>query len=422
MVDVIADRRYGPVEEIRVPVSQRYLAFEFQGSSFTTPPDGMAYVNRLEGHDPDWKPNYTGRVEYQDLPLGEYTFEAKAVDRDLNYSEAACVRVVVEPDPHLEAFVDALKGASQEFLGESTAVRRVQRQLAEVAPTDLTVLILGETGTGKGLAARTVHELSPRKKGPFIQVNCGAIPEHLVESELFGHERGAFTGALSRKLGRVELAKGGTLFLDEIGDMSLDAQVKLLRLLEERTFERVGGTQTLQANVRVVAATNRDLHQMVETKQFREDLYFRLQVFPVRMPPLRERREDLPALASYFLHQMAAHLHKDIQGLTPGALGVLEAYDWPGNVRELEHAIQRAVIVCRGSTIGVDDLALGERSTDGGSAQEVVSLEEHERRYILEVLERTGWVIRGHHGAAAVLGIPRSTLQSRMKKLGIARP
>ena len=198
------------------------------------------------------------------------------------------------------------------------------------------MLILGETGTGKGLAAGTVHGLSQRKDGPFIQVNCGAIPEGLVESELFGHEKGAFTSAIVRKLGKVELAAGGTLFLDEIGDLALDAQVKLLQLLEEHTFERVGGTETLTADVRIVAATNRDLQRMVNEGRFREDLYFRLQVFPMRLPPLRERREDIPRLATYFMEQMGTHLHKEVTQLTSDALAALKAYDWPGNVRELE--------------------------------------------------------------------------------------
>jgi len=322
----------------------------------------------------------------------------------------------------LEGVAEALKGISEEFVGESKALRRVQEQLAEVAPTDVTVLIWGETGTGKGLAARTIHESSTRHKGPLIPVNCGAIPENLVESELFGHERGAFTGAVRRKLGKVELAEGGTLFLDEIGDMSLEAQAKVLRLLEERTFERVGGIQTLQAHARVIAATNRALTQMVEAKQFREDLYFRLQVFPVRLPPLRERREDIPALASHFLKQWAAHLNKAVSRLTPQAWAFARAYDWPGNVRELEHVIQRAVIVCRGPAIQVGDLALGGVQADERPAEEVVSLEEHERRYIREVLEQTRWVVRGSRGAAALLGMPGSTLQSRMKKLGIVRP
>jgi len=288
---------------------------------------------------------------------------------------------------------------------------------------DLTVLILGETGTGKGLAARTVHELSTRASGPFVQVHCGAIPETLVESELFGHEKGAFTGAISRKLGKVELAKGGTLFLDEIGDMPLESQVKLLELLEERTFERVGGTETLQADVRILAATNRNLQQMVEAGTFRDDLYFRLQVFPVQLPPLRERREDIPLLAIYFMQRMAAHLNKaQVTQLTPQALSVLRAHDWPGNVRELEHAVSRAVVVCPGPAIRAEDIALGWGAVEERPGAEIIPLAEHERRYIRKVLEQTGWAIKGPRGAATLLGMPSSTLYDRMRKLGIVRP
>jgi formate hydrogenlyase transcriptional activator len=294
----------------------------------------------------------------------------------------------------------------------------VQAQLEGVARTEVTVLILGETGTGKGLAARTVHALSQRP-GLFIQVNCGAIPEGLVESELFGHERGAFTGAVSRKLGKVELAQGGTLFLDEVGDLAPAAQAKLLELLEERAFARVGGTETLKAEVRVIAATNRDLGRMVAHGPFREDLYFRLEAFPVRMPPLRERREDIPLLAAYFVERMAAHLNKRLAPLSAEVLARLGAYDWPGNVRELEHVVQRAVIVCPAETIRVEDLVLGPG--EGGPAGEVLTLAEQERRYIRQVLEQTSGVIGGPRGAATLLGLPESTLRTRMKKLGIGR-
>jgi len=255
------------------------------------------------------------RVVYQDLFLGEYSFQVKAIDRDLNYSEPATVRVTVLPDPRIAALNEALSstGTASEFVGNSSALVRVQGQMAEVASTGVTIFILGETGTGKGLAARTLHGLSNRKSGPFIHINCGAIPDSLVESELFGHEKGTFTGAISRKLGKVELAVEGTLFLDEIGDLPLAAQVELLRLLDEHAFERLGGTETINPDVRIVVATNRDLQEMVEAGQFREDLYFRLQVFPLRLPPLRERREDIPLLALYFMERMAVHLHKEVR-------------------------------------------------------------------------------------------------------------
>ena len=422
ITDVVTDRRHGPVDAIHLPVSQQFLTLRFQGSSLTTPPDGMVYAVRLEGRDTDWKPVYTGRVEYQNLPLGDYLFQVKAVDRDLNYSAPTVVRVVVEPDLRLEALNEALGGAAEEFVGDSQALRRVEEQLVEVAPTDLTVLILGETGTGKGLAARTLHGLSARRQGPFIPVNCGAIPEGLVESELFGHEKGSFTGAVSRKLGKAELAAGGTLFLDEIGDLAPAAQTKLLHFLEERSFERVGGTETLRVDARVIVATNRDLRGMVDAGTFREDLYFRLQAFPIELPPLRARREDIPALADYFLERMGAHLNKKVTHLTPEALSVLQEYAWPGNVRELEHVVNRAVIVCQGPAVRAGEIVLESRPSAGEPAEEIVTLEEFERQYIRKVLEKTGWVVKGPRGAASLLGMPATTLQSRMKKLDIVRP
>ena len=283
-------------------------------------------------------------------------------------------------------------------------------------------------GTGEGvsrydgLAARTVHGLSRRTAGPFIPVNCGAIPEGLVESELFGHEKGAFTGAVSRKLGKIELAEGGTLFLDEIGDLAPEAQAKLLHVLEERTFERVGGTETLRVDVRVIAATNRDLRGMVDAGTFREDLYFRLQEFVVELPPLRQRMEDIPQLASYFMERMAGHLDKEVTDLTPEALAALRAHSWPGNIRELEHTVRRAVIQCRGSVIRAEEIVLELREAEETSPEEIVPLEEYERRYMRRVLEQTGWVVKGTRGAAALLGLHEGTLRSRMRKLGIKRP
>ena len=419
--EVVADRSYGAPREVALPSSQPLIQFTFQGRSLTTPPDRMVYAYRLQGCEEEWQTTRRTEVRYPDLPIGDYVFEVKAVDRDLNYSEAATVDLTIEPDPYRQALTQALSGGSAagEFIGNSLALRRVQEELRQVAATDVTVLILGETGTGKGLAARTVHQCSPRRDGPFVQVNCGALPDSLVESELFGHEKGAFTGAHARQLGKVELAREGTLMLDEIGDMPLDAQVKLLRLLEEGTFERVGGERTLSAEVRVVAATNRDLQQMVQDGQFREDLYFRLAVFPVRLPPLRERVEDIPLLAIYFMERMAAHLNKEVRRLDEGAVSALQRYRWPGNVRELEHALQRAVIVCRGSIIGAGEIALEFGS--GSSDDEVISLDELERRHIRQVLARTDWVVSGPQGAAALLGINASTLRGRMRRLGIER-
>ena len=328
------------------------------------------------------------------------------------------------PDPRLRALQEALSESEdrERFVGQSRVLALVQEQLEQVADTPLTVLLLGETGTGKGMAARAVHDRSRRSAGPFVSINCGAIPEGLVESELFGHEPGAFTGAVSRKLGKVELAQGGTLFLDEIGDMSLEAQIRLLRLLEERVFERVGGTESLKADVRVVAATHRDLQAMVEEGAFREDLFYRLYVFPVQLPPLRERKEDIPLLADYFLVAASGYLHKAVSGFSPAALTALQRYDWSGNVRELKHTVERAVTVCRGATIRGQDIALGFGAEEGLVDEEGLSLEAYERQYIRQVLEETGWVIRGPKGAASVLGLPESTLRWRMKRLGLQRP
>ena len=435
LVQIIADKVYENSEEGILSTTDQHVIFEYKGMNFSAHPSDMLYIYRLKGHDPDWLPaTREMRAYYRDLPPGDYSFQVRAVDRDLNYSKIAQARLSVEVDPRIRALTTALNSNSRdgdEFIGRSAALREFQIKLMEVGSTDITVLILGETGVGKGLATRALHALSAHCDGPFIQVNCGALPETLIDSELFGHEKGAFTSAVARRLGKVELARGGTLFLDEIGDMTLETQVKLLRLLEEGMFERVGGSETLKAQARIVASTNRNLKEMVRTGAFREDLYYRIYGFPIYLPPLRERKEDILELAEFFKNRMAAHLGKQIAPLTAEIIEVLQTYDWPGNVRELEHTIQRAVTVCRGSQIQVGDLGLYgsqiedtvldlNRSTldqDLG----VVSLEEFECRYILGVLKATNWKIKGDRGAAALLGLPSSTLYSRMKKLGIKR-
>ncbi|MCZ6635737.1 MAG: sigma 54-interacting transcriptional regulator, partial [bacterium] len=420
---IIADRRHQAEDNVVIPDSTSLFVIEYHGISFKTRPGGLVFRYRLKGYDQQWYTTRAVKIEYQDLPRGNYIFQIQAVDRDLAYSDIQTLTFMIEPDPQVEALTQALNqaGSAGKFIGESSALKHIQEQLGSVAVTNLTVLIFGETGTGKGVAARTLHSLSPRKAGPFVQINCGAIPEGLVESELFGHEKGAFTGAVSRKLGKIELAKGGTLFLDEIGDLALDAQVKLLHLLEEGIFERVGDTASLEADVRVVAATNRDLEKMVAEGRFREDLFFRLQVFPVRLPPLRERQEDILQLAMYFLQRMAAHLNKAVTGFTSEALSTLNSYGWPGNVRELEHAVQRAVIVCPGPVIRAEDFAVGSAGEESPVSGPFLSLEEVERRHIHEALEQTGWTIKGPAGAAKLLGLHPSTLRHRMKKLGLIR-
>ena len=435
LLQVIADKVYENLEDTILSTTDQNVTFEYKGMSFSTHPHDMLYIYRLKGYDSDWQPaTRKMRAHYLDLPPGDYTFQVRAIDRDLNYSEIAQVRLSVEQDLRIEAFTDVInRQGSQKFIGHSAALRQFQSNLEKIASTDITVLILGETGVGKGLAARVLHALSANSDGPFIEVSCGALPGALIDSELFGHEKGAFTSAVSRRLGRVELAKGGTLFLDEIGDMAVETQVKLLRLLEEGRFERVGSSETLTAQTRIVAATNRDLKEMVSRGDFRADLYYRLNAFLMYLPPLRERKEDIPELAEYFKTRMTSHLDKQIAPLTAEVIEVLQSYDWPGNVRELEHTIQRAVILCADAQIGVGNLILydsqieditldhKQRTFSAFQDREVVPLEEFERRYILGVLEATNYQIKGARGAATLLGLPPSTLYSKMEKLGIKK-
>jgi len=305
-------------------------------------------------------------------------------------------------------------------VGESPAMQSVFRCAEMVAATDATVLLLGETGTGKELMARAIHHLSNRKDHIMVKVNCGALPASLVESELFGHEKGAFTGATALRRGRFELAHQGAIFLDEIGELPLDTQVKLLRVLQEQEFERVGGTNTLKVNVRVIAATNRDLAAEVQRGAFRADLYYRLNIFPIRLPPLRERREDIPLLANYYVQEFARRLGKRINRINAEAIEKLSRYDWPGNVRELANVLERAVILCAGRVLQAEHL--GRLDNRAPAADEFLTLEEVERRHILQAFERSGGVLAGRHGAAELLGLHRSTLWSRMKKLGITLP
>jgi len=308
----------------------------------------------------------------------------------------------------------------EDIIGESDAIRRVLRQIDQVAQMDTTVLILGETGVGKELVARAIHRHSQRSAEPFIRVHCSALPESLIPSELFGHEKGAFTGAIQRRIGRFELANKGTLFLDEIGELSTDIQVKLLRVLQTREFERVGGVETLHSDFRLIAATNRNLEQQVNERHFRDDLFYRINVFPIYVPPLRERKEDIPLLAYFFLKTHGSHLGKQFSGIREEDMEKLVAYHWPGNVRELENVIERGVILSNGRKFHVPELISGSRETVQKSRS--VTLKEMERQHILWALQKTGWKVRGKGGAAELLDINPSTLGSRMKKLGIERP
>jgi formate hydrogenlyase transcriptional activator len=310
----------------------------------------------------------------------------------------------------------------EEIIGNSRVLLRVLKQVEAVAPTASTVLIYGETGTGKELIARAVHNLSQRQSNPFVKLNCAAIPTGLLESELFGHERGAFTGAVAQRIGRFELASQGTIFLDEVAEIPLELQPKLLRVLQEREFERLGGSRTLRTNARLIAATNRDLRTMVEEQKFRSDLFYRLNVFPIHVPPLRERTEDIPFLVRHFAQYFAFNMGKQIDSISSETMNALVRYPWPGNIRELQNVIERAVILSKGPVLKVPlaDLKVraGELSQGNGSS----TLEEVERRHILAVLEQTNWVFAGPNGAAARLGLKRPTLQFRMQKLGISRP
>ena len=321
----------------------------------------------------------------------------------------------------------------EEIVGRSEALRRVLEQIETVAPTDSTVLIYGETGSGKELIARAVHNLSARKSSAFVKLNCAAIPTGLLESELFGHERGAFTGAISQRVGRFELANHGTMFLDEIGEVPLELQPKLLRVLQEREFERLGSTRTQRTDARLIAATNRDLEALVAEQKFRSDLYYRLNVFPVRVPALRERPEDIPLLVRHFVQQFSRRLGKVIDAIPAEAMSALVRYPWPGNIRELQNVIERAVILTNGPVLVVssDDLrplnstpaslpgANGRTQTVAPAGDVRAALAESERQQILAALEKANWIVAGPEGAAARLGLKRSTLQSRMQKLGI---
>jgi formate hydrogenlyase transcriptional activator len=319
-----------------------------------------------------------------------------------------------------------------EIIGSSPALRKVLKLAQTVAPTDSTVLIYGETGTGKELIARAIHDLSPRRAKPFVKLNCAAIPTGLLESELFGHEKGAFTGAIAQRIGRFEVADSGTIFLDEIGEVPLELQSKLLRVLQEREFERLGSSRTLRADARLIAATNRDLESMVNELKFRSDLFFRLNVFPIQVPPLRERQEDIPLLVRHFTQQFSRRMNRGIDTIPSAAMDALCRYRWPGNIRELQNVIERTVIISPGPAFNLDfaDMQFPKatrpeerpatpKSPTDGALHEV--LQETERHQILEALKECNWVVAGAHGAAARLGMKRSTLQKRVHKLGIAR-
>jgi DNA-binding NtrC family response regulator len=309
-----------------------------------------------------------------------------------------------------------------EIVGESKALAHVFSQVEQVSPMNATVLLLGETGTGKGVVARAIHSQSTRKNRPMITVNCSTLPATLVESELFGRERGAFTGAGEKQIGRFELADGGTIFLDEIGEMPLELQCKLLRVIQDGEFERLGNPRTIKTNVRIIAATNRNLSEGIANGTFREDLFYRLNVFPILMPPLRQRREDIPLLINHFVNKFNHKIGRKITTVTKDTLSTLQEYSWPGNVRELESIIERAVIISQGSTLQVlDRFDLSRKPVDEPTGKDSRALIELEHDHVLKVLQQTGWRIEGKNGAAVILGLNASTLRARMRKYGITR-
>ena len=429
--EVMAGTRLATPEAVSCPESTPEIRIHFQGISFRTGAGQMRYSHRLLGHGPteQWSAfTAADAVAYSALPVGEYRFEVRTMDRDGLLSEAASVEIQVVPDAKTErihALEKALQATDHVVHSESWAMRQVMEQTVRVAETAMTVLVLGETGTGKGLIAHTIHETSTRRKRPFIHVNCGALPAGLVESELFGHEKGAFTGADTRQLGRFELADGGTLFLDEIGDLPLESQRVLLNILEEHALTRVGGQQPVPVDVRVVAATNRDLRQAIQEGAFREDLFYRLSVFTLELPPLRQRQEDIPDLAAHFAERYAQHLRRPVPTLDAGVVAHLQGYAWPGNVRELEHLIHRAVLLCEGGVIRVSDLLLpsvGRRDGEAVPPAPAVSDDLDEKQQLVAALQATNWMIYGERGAAHLLGMNPEKLRYRMQKYGLRRP
>ena len=400
------------------------IAIHFEGIRFGIGAESMRYSHRLVGYGPaaQWSAfTPENKVSYRGVPVGEYRFEVRVQDWSGLVSEVASLEVQVVADDPEEQRISNL-------LSQNPVVARVLKKVEQVAETDTSVLVLGETGVGKGLLARTIHTRSLRRAQAFVSVNCGALPAGLVESELFGYEKGAFTGAAERRTGFFERAHGGTLFLDEIGDLPLEAQRVLLHVLEENHLRRIGGKESIPVDVRIIAATNRDLQRAVRDGTFREDLYYRLSAFPLVLPPLRERREDIPLLATHFVREYALRFQRPVPTLGDGVMEYLQAHSWPGNVRELAHRMQRAVIVCEGERIkvidvlsaGAEELALSLPASAPPVAQGAEG--EDEKQQIIAALERTNWVVSGDRGAARLLGMSAQTLRYRMRKYGIQRP
>lgn len=398
--------------------------------------DGMAVLKHLVDRDPEAVgiilTGYASiRNAVEAMKAGAYDYLSKPVKMEevaLVIRRAMELRALRRENYALKRQLKE-KYKFKNFIGDSPQMRKVFRIIEKVADTDSTVLILGASGTGKELVARAIHYNSTRKDKPLIPVNCGAIPGELLESELFGHEKGAFTHAIKTRIGRFEMAKGGTIFLDEVGDMSPQLQIKLLRVLQEQEFERLGGTRTIKCDVRILAATNKDLDRAVEDGSFREDLYYRLKVIPIQLPPLKDRSGDIPLLVNHFLSKMIRVKKKGVKGISKEVMSALERYDWPGNVRELENIIERMVILCEGDQITVEDLP--EKIARKGAVSQVIqtaipdegfslshAVNEYEKRLILSALEKTGWV---KNRAAKLLNMNRTTLVEKIKKQGLER-
>ncbi len=433
--EVLAGRRMVAPEAVSCPEDTPEIRIHFQGISFRSGAAEMRYRHRLLGYGPaeSWSAfTAADTAMYRALPVGDYRFEVQTIDRDNLQSEVVGLDLHILPDlqtEHLRVLERTLRPSPWVVPSRSPAMQEVMQEVAQVAETDMNVLILGETGTGKGILAQTIHETSNRSGQSFVQVNCGALPTTLIESELFGHEKGSFTGANTRQLGRFELANGGAIFLDEIGDLSLESQRVLLHILEENTLTRVGGQQPIAVDVRVIAATNRDLRQAIAEGAFREDLFYRLSVFTIELPPLRQRQEDLSALVTHFVNRSALDLKQPAPRLDAEASAALYAHAWPGNVRALEHVLQRAVLLCKGGVVRVEDLVLSSvaRPAAEGPIRDVDKATPppeggDEKQQILAALQATHWRVSGVHGAAALLGMHPEKLRYRMQKYGLRRP
>ena len=432
---VVAGRLLEMPQAVSCPDSIPEIQFYFQGLSFRSEAEQMRYSHRLVGHGPaeEWSAfTSSNKVSYNRVPAGQFRFEVRALDRDGLMSEVASLDVQVFPDEksvRLQRLEHMLRDEEQDFLYQSQAMTQLLERIEQMADIDMTMLVMGETGVGKGVLAQRIHNLSRRRGYPFVVLNCGSLPAGLIESELFGHERGSFTGAVKRHIGCFERANYGTLFLDEIGDLPLETQRALLHILENRDLTCVGGEKPIPVDVRVIAATNKDLKQAIRAGTFREDLFYRLSAWPVKLPPLRERREDIPVLAAHFARRYAQNLQRPVPALGHGVVKHLQAYAWPGNVRELEHLIRRAVVLCRGEVIQVEDVPLApEDEAEEGplkSSPAAAPVEERfkdEEQQIAEALQATNWMVYGERGAARLLGMNLEKLRYRMQKYGLRRP